>query len=213
MRDDEFLMISALTHLQYCERRFALVHIEQLWTENLFTMDGRNFHEKVHSQEGESRGEIRIERGLRVRSLKLGLFGVTDVVEFHHNSQIFPIEYKRGKEKADITDSVQLCAQAMCLEEMLGVDVPRGAIFYGQPRRRTQVEFDNELRSKVVELCEQARHMIETGVTPPPRFGKHCKNCSLVDECMPEISVNAEKGQAEKYIQKLLKEIVDETIA
>jgi len=205
-------MISALTHIQYCERRFALVHIEQIWAENLFTMEGRNFHEKAHSNEGESRGEIRIERGLRVRSLKLGLYGVTDIVEFH-NSLIFPVEYKRGKERPDIADKVQLCAQAICLEEMLGIDIPRGAIFYGQPRRRTQVEFDEELRAKVAELCEQARKMIETGKIPPPRFGSHCKNCSLVNECMPEVSGNPDKGQVEKYIQKLMKEAVDEATA
>ena len=218
--DSELLMISGLQHMIFCQRRWALIHIEQQWQENVLTIEGKQLHERADSGFSESRLELRIERSLRLRSLKLGLTGVADVIEFHRNEsegkvfwQPFPVEYKRGRERPDTGDSVQLCAQAICLEEMLGVDIPRGAIFYGQPRRRTQVEFDEELRKKVAELCEQARKMIETGKIPPPRLGSHCKNCSLVNECMPGISGNADKGQVEKYIQKLLKEAVDEATA
>ena len=215
--DTELVMISSLQHIVFCERQWALIHIEQQWQENVLTIEGKQLHERADSGLSESRSELRIERSLRLRSLKLGLTGIADVVEFHREDregkafwQPFPVEYKRGRERPDTGDSVQLCAQAICLEEMLGVDIPRGAIFYGQPRRRTQVEFDEELRVKVSELCERARRMIEAGAIPPPRLGKHCKNCSLVNECMPEISGNAEKGRAEKYIQKLLKEAIDE---
>lgn len=218
--DSELLMISSLQHMVFCQRRWALIHIEQQWQENVLTIEGKQLHERADSGFSESRPELRVERTLRLRSLKLGLTGVADVVEFHREEregvifwQPFPVEYKRGRERPDTGDTVQLCAQAICLEEMLGIDVPKGAIFYGQPRRRTQVEFDGELRSKVAELCERARDMIETGAIPPPRFGSHCKNCSLVNECMPEISGNTESGRAEKYIRKLLKEAADETTA
>jgi len=220
LSDTELLLISSLQHIVFCERQWALIHIEQQWQDNVLTVEGKQLHERADSGFSESRAELRIERSLRLRSLKLGLTGVADVVEFHREEREgnlfwlpFPVEYKRGRERPDTGDRVQLCAQAICLEEMLGVDIPRGAIFYGQPRRRTQVEFDEELRKTVAELCEQARKMIETGDIPPPRFGSHCKNCSLVNECMPEISGNADKGQAEKYIQKLLKEAVDEATA
>jgi CRISPR-associated exonuclease Cas4 len=213
-------MISSLQHIVFCERQWALIHVEQQWQENVLTIEGEQLHERADSGLSESRPELRIERSLRLRSLKLGLTGIADVVEFYREErngkvfwQPFPVEYKRGRERPDTGDSVQLCAQAICLEEMLGVDVPRGAIFYGQPRRRTQVEFDEDLRANVSELCIRAREMIEKGISPPPRFGNHCKSCSLVDECMPEISGNAERGQAEKYIQKLLKEVINEATA
>jgi CRISPR-associated exonuclease Cas4 len=218
--DSELLMISSLQHIVFCERQWALIHIEQIWQENVLTIEGKQMHENTDSGLSESRPELRIERSLRLRSLKLGLTGVADVVEFHREVregkvfwQPFPVEYKRGKKRPDVADEVQLCAQAICLEEMLGIDIPRGAVFYGQPRRRTQVEFGNELRARVAELCQHARQMIETGELPPPRLGSHCKNCSLLNECMPKITDSTEKGKAEKYIQKLLKEIADETIA
>lgn len=215
MRDDsELIMISSLQHIIFCERQWALIHVEQQWRENVLTMEGKQLHERADSGVSESRPGLQVVRTLRLRSLKYGLTGVADVVEFiGAERQPFPVEYKRGRERPDTGDTVQLCAQALCLEEMLGAKVPSGAIFYGQPRRRTQVEFDNELRSKVEELCAKARMLIETGTTPPPRLGKHCKNCSLVEECMPELNKNAEKSRASKYVDRLLREAQSETVA
>ncbi len=143
--EDDLFMISALQHYAFCPRQCALIHIEQAWLENRWTAEGRILHERVHEQEGESRAGVRIERGLPLRSLRLGLVGVADVVEFHPlpggGWQLFPVEYKRGKPKPDHCDEVQLCAQAMCLEEMMGVEVSQGALFYGKTRHRHDVAF------------------------------------------------------------------------
>jgi len=204
-------MISSLQHLVFCERQWALIFVEEQWHDNVLTVEGKQLHERADSKEIENRPEVRIVRTLRLRSLELGLSGIADVIEFHRNGVSgnncwlpFPVEYKRGKERPDIADEVQLCAQALCLEEMIGTDVPRGAIFYGQPRRRMPVEFTYELRETVRQLCEKARELLKTGVTPPPKFGKHCKNCSLVNECVPQI---AEKSRAALYVEKLLIEM------
>ena len=147
--EDELIQLSALQHLVFCERQCALIHIEQLWSENLFTAEGRIVHEKVDTANRESRGNIRIEYGVPMRSLRLGLIGKADVVEFHRNGDKwtpFPVEYKRGKPKGGNCDKVQLCAQALCLEEMLNVEIPEGSLFYGQTRRREDVTFDEKLR-------------------------------------------------------------------
>ena len=135
--EDDLLPISGLQHLLFCERQCALIHLEQVWAENRLTVEGKNMHDRVHEREAESRPGIRIVRALRLRSLRLGLTGMADVVEFHLDSGVrsqglpFPVEYKRGKPKADYSDSVQLCAQAICLEEMLSCTIPAGALFYG----------------------------------------------------------------------------------
>jgi CRISPR-associated exonuclease Cas4 len=209
--DQELIMISSLQHIVFCERQWSLIFVEQQWSDNVLTVEGKQLHEKADSNESENRPELRTVRTLRLRSLILGLTGVADIVEFHRVSRDctfiwtpFPVEYKHGKERPDIADEVQLCAQALCLEEMLSTSVPRGAIFYGQPRRRMPVEFTNELRETVRKLCEKARDLIKSGVTPPPKFGKHCKNCSLVNECVPQI---AEKSRASLYVEKLLIEM------
>jgi CRISPR-associated exonuclease Cas4 len=211
MNDEDLLPIRSLAQLEYCERRFSLMFLEMLWKENIYTIEGSALHETAHSGVSESRSGVETKRGLRLRSLSFGLTGVADIVEFHKNGENFngqslpfPVEYKHGKERPDIADEVQLCAQALCLEEMLQTDVPRGAIFYGQPRRRMPVEFTEELRETVKHLCEKAREFIKSGVTPPPKTGKHCKNCSLVNECVPQIS---EKNRAALYVEKLLIEI------
>ena len=188
--EDDLIMISALAHYHYCTRRCALIHIEQAWNENLFTAEGRIMHEKVHEQDRESRGSVRIEYGLPLRSLRLGLIGKADVVEFHRldkeTRQPFPVEYKRGKPKLDHCDMIQLCAQAMCLEEMLSISVPKGAIFYGRTRRRFDVSFDNALRNETEEAAKRARQLINSGITPPPVYEKRCESCSLIGECLPK---------------------------
>ncbi|MCX5814344.1 MAG: CRISPR-associated protein Cas4 [Proteobacteria bacterium] len=187
---DDLIMISALAHFYYCKRRCALIHIEQIWNENVFTAEGRIMHERVHEEGDESRGNVRIARGVPLRSLRLGLIGKADVVEFHRIDkqtwQPFPVEYKRGKPKPDYCDSVQLCAQAICLEEMLSVAVPQGALFYGKTRRRLDVAFDEVLRKETEETADKAHLLIASGTTPPPVYAKRCESCSLIGECLPE---------------------------
>ncbi len=174
--DDDLISISALAHFLYCPRRCALIHIEQIWVENAFTAEGRIMHDKVHEEGIETRCAVRISRGLRLRSLRLGLIGIADVVEFHRTGkgilQPYPVEYKRGKPKPDYSDKVQLCAQALCLQEMIDVDVPEGALFYGKTRRRTLVAFDDDLRGQTEQTARHARDLIMSGVTPPPAYAQ-----------------------------------------
>lgn len=196
--ESELLPISSLTHLSYCKRRFALVHIEQQWIENIFTAEGRTLHDRVHESETENRPGVRIVRGLRLVSYALGLVGQADVVEFYRGDkgivlpeadgqwQPFPVEYKRGKPKKDDSDSLQLCAQALCLEEMLQIEIPAGAFFYGKPRRRTDVTFDTRLRNLTRQTAAALHELFESRRTPRERYTKKCDNCSLHLQCMPE---------------------------
>jgi CRISPR-associated exonuclease Cas4 len=184
-------MLSALQHIVFCERQCALIHIEQLWTENIFTAEGKIMHEKADSNQYESRRNVRIDYSVPMRSLRLGLIGKADFVEFHRvedgSWRPFPVEYKRGKPKMDNCDKVQLCAQAICLEEMLNVEIPRGALFYGRTRRREEVVFDKDLRLETENAAKRVHVLIESGVTPTPEYGKKCKKCSLVDLCLPNV--------------------------
>jgi CRISPR-associated exonuclease Cas4 len=188
--EDDLIALSALQHFVFCERQCALIHVEQAWLENRLTAEGRLLHERVHEQEGESRAGVRIERGLPLRSLRLGLVGVADVVEFHPQPgggwRPFPVEYKRGKPKPDHSDEVQLCAQAICLEEMIGVEVPAGAMFYGKTRHRHDVVFDRALRDETEEIARKVHELIAARETPKPVFGKKCKQCSLLSLCLPK---------------------------
>jgi len=188
--EEDLIALSALQHFVFCERQCALIHVEQAWLENRLTAEGRLLHERVHEQEGETRSGVRIERGLPLRSLRLGLVGVADVVEFHPlptgRWRPFPVEYKRGKPKPDHSDEVQLCAQAMCLEEMIGVEVPHGAMFYGKIRRRHDVAFERALREETEEIARKVHELIAARETPKPVFGKKCKQCSLLSLCMPK---------------------------
>ena len=206
--EDDLIPISALQHVVFCERQCALIHVEQVWDENLFTAEGRVMHERVHERDRESRGDVRIERGVPLRSLRLGLIGKADVVEFHRNEggkwQPFPVEYKRGKPKADDCDKVQLCAQAMCLEEMLAMNVPCGALYYGKTRRRLDVTFDQFLREETERAAKRARELIQEGVTPKAVYDKKCKRCSLAAHCMPRLF--REKRSVEKYLARMVEE-------
>lgn len=213
-REDELIPISALQHLAFCERQCALIHVEQLWSENRLTAEGRILHDRVHEAGVESRRDLRVVRGLRLRSLRLGLTGVADVVEFHANPDgavvpglrgkwtPFPVEYKRGRPKADGCDDVQLCAQALCLEEMLNAVIAEGAFFYGQPRRRHPVAFDTALRMRTEELATRAHELIASGITPPVRYEKKCDACSLFDLCKPK-TVGSSKS-ARRYLGQML---------
>jgi CRISPR-associated exonuclease Cas4 len=190
--EDELIQLSALQHLVFCERQCALIHIEQLWSENLFTAEGRIMHDKVDTANRESRGNIRIEYGVPMRSLRLGLIGKADVVEYHRMDDgtwiPFPVEYKRGKPKMDDCDKVQLCAQAICLEEMLNVEIKKGALYYGRTRRREDVVFDEKLRLETEDAAKKVHALIESGMTPKADYSKKCKKCSLYEQCMPKIS-------------------------
>ena len=205
--EDDFIMLSALQHYAFCERQCALIHIEQAWSESGLTAEGRIMHEKVHEQDRESRGNVRTEYGLPLRSLRLGLIGKADVVEFHRTDkkswQPFPVEYKRGKPKVDHCDKIQLCAQAMCLEEMLSVSVVSGAIFYGRTRRRLDVSFDDALRKETEEAAEQAHKLIASGKTPPPVYEKRCDSCSLIGECLPKTI--GKKSLVKRYLERMVK--------
>ncbi|MDD2389675.1 MAG: CRISPR-associated protein Cas4 [Desulfobacterales bacterium] len=207
--EDDLLPISALQHLIFCERQCALIHIEQAWAENLFTAEGRVMHEHVHAENRESRGRIRIEHGMPLRSLRLGLIGKADVVEFHRQAdgswQPFPVEYKRGKPKKDNSDKVQLCAQALCLEEMLNTEVPEGALFYGKNRRRTDVVLDDTLRKLTEETAMRLHGLIASGHTPGAVYAKKCDSCSLAGMCLPK---TAGKGKSVKrYLSGVVREL------
>jgi CRISPR-associated exonuclease Cas4 len=219
--EDELLPISALQHLVFCERQWGLIHLEQLWTENALTAQGRVMHERVHDETIESRGDLKQVRGLAIRSLSLGLIGKTDLVEFHRLSvddphgivlpnagdhwQPVPVEFKRGRPKIDRCDEVQLCAQAMCLEEMLEVSIPSGALFYGQPKRRTEVLFDESLRRETLGAITRLHDLTREGKTPSAQFGKKCKSCSLLSQCLPE-TLN-KSLRVKTYIEQSLKMI------
>jgi CRISPR-associated exonuclease Cas4 len=203
--EEDLIQLSALQHFMYCERQCALIHIEQLWSENLFTAEGRIMHDKVDSAHRESRGKIRIEYGVPLRSLRLGLIGKADVVEFHRKDDSiwmpFPVEYKRGKPKPDDCDKVQLCAQAICLEEMLNVEIPEGALFYGQTRHRKDVVFDKKLRMETEDTATKVHELIASGITPKAEYSEKCKLCSLLNLCLPGVS-----RKASNYLMKAVEE-------
>jgi CRISPR-associated exonuclease Cas4 len=207
-QEDDYIQLSALQHYLFCPRQCALAYMEMVWAENSLTMQGHILHERVHETQREKRGDTIIVRGLRLSSARLGLNGQADVVEFHQISetrpeshrneqgcalpktrgtwQPFPVEYKRGKPKKDNCDAVQLCAQALCLEEMLNCVIPAGALFYGTNRRRQDVVFDDALRAET-ERCVTAVHeLFKSGTTPAPVANKGCSRCSLKEQCLPE---------------------------
>ncbi len=207
--EDDLLPLSALQHLIFCDRQCGLIHIEQAWDENRFTAEGRIMHERVHEEGEESRGKVRIARGVSLRSLRLGLIGKADVVEFHRMEggvwRPFPVEHKRGKPKPDDSDKVQLCAQALCLEEMLGTEVPSGAIFYGRTRHRLDVEFDEALREETERAAGQLHELIGSGITPKPVYNpEKCRSCSLMDRCLPQVL--RKKKSVRGYLTQMLEE-------
>jgi CRISPR-associated exonuclease Cas4 len=195
--EDDLLPLSGLQHLVFCERQWALIHIEQVWAENRLTAQGRVLHERAHEGGGDSWPGLRVARGLRLRSLRLGLSGQADVVEFHAAAEgvalagedglwrPFPVEYKRGRPKPDRSDEVQLCAQALCLEEMFESSIGAGALFYGAPRRRIEVAFSPELRSETELLAARMHRLYSERTTPHAIYSPKCDNCSLIVSCMP----------------------------
>jgi len=217
-KEDELLPISALQHLAFCKRQCALIHIEQAWVENQYTAEGRLLHEKAHDGKTEMREGVRITRTLPLRSLVLGLSGIADVVEFYPEEpgkgiklpevkgtwRPFPVEYKRGRQKIGPFDEIQLCAQAICLEEMLGAKIPEGALYYGLPRRRTIVPLSNEIRKLTKDTANELHSLIGKGQTPPPETGSKCERCSMKDLCLPE--VNCSKRKLSSYMKNFFRE-------
>lgn len=199
--EDDYLMLSGLQHFAYCRRQWALIHIEQQWAENERTVDGHLFHTVAHnSEKTEKRGDLLITRGLSVKSAKLGLAGICDVVEFHKAEdgislfsyeglwEPYPVEYKKGLPKENEADELQLCAQAMCLEEMLVCHIPCGSLFYGENRRRTVIDFTELLRTKVCDMAREMHDLWNKGYTPMVKPQKGCNACSLKEICMPKLS-------------------------
>ena len=199
--EDDLLPLSGLQHMAFCERQWALIHIEQQWDENPLTAEGRVLHEHVHESGAESRRTLVVVRGLPLHSFRLGLSGQADAVEFRATQpgdpggveledkpgrwSPFPVEYKRGKPKRQICDLVQVCAQGLCLEEMFGVPIPGGALFYATPRRRTEVAFTSELRRQTERLCVRMHELYLRRETPPPVYTRGCESCSLKTICLP----------------------------
>ena len=208
--EDDLLPLSGLQHLAFCERQWALIHLEQQWEENRLTAEGRKMHEHAHEQKEEWREGVRVSRGLAVRSLRLGLAAIVDVVEFRPQAQgpprPFPIEYKRGRPKPDRCDEVQLCAQALCLEEMVGVDVPSGAIFYGQPRRRTGVNFDGNLRAETEVLAQRLHTLYAARATPQAQYAPKCDRCSLLEVCLP--ATTGEGRSVARYLKNAISAVM-----
>jgi CRISPR-associated exonuclease Cas4 len=195
--EDDLLPISALQHVVFCERQAALIHLERMWSENAHTIEGTHMHGTAHEAGSLSRRDLRISRSLPLRSLRLGLAGVADVVEFRCAADgcelsgirgrwtPYPVEYKKGRRKKHNADAVQLCAQALCLEEMFAVRVVEGALFYGAARRRVAVAFDDDLRRATEKAAERFRAIFQSLVTPPPVWGPKCSQCSLIEDCRP----------------------------
>lgn len=198
--ENELVMISALEHWSYCPRQCALIYLEQTFDENLYTLRGRAVHERVDNPtSGESHG-VRVEQAVPLWSKRLGLVGKADVVEFHGDTP-YPVEYKHGPRREHEHDDLQVCAQAMCLEEMTGQEVPRGAIYHHSSRRRREVEFPVELRNGVEEAAAAIREMLRERCLPPPVNDKRCEHCSLQESCMP--AVVGEQGRAKTLVRGL----------
>lgn len=187
--EDDFIMISALQHYVYCSRQCGLIHVDDVWHENLFTVRGNILHEKVDTDTYETRGTLKTVRGLRIHSFNLGITGRCDVVEFRETENgidIMPVEFKSGEPKNDISDKVQLCAQSFCLEEMLNTKITKGAFFYGKIRRREVVEIDNELRLQTENIIDSVREIVSSKIIPKAEYASKCRNCSLQDICQPK---------------------------
>jgi CRISPR-associated exonuclease Cas4 len=235
--EDDLVPLSALQHLVYCERRCALVHVEGIWQDNVYTIEGEHLHSVVDEtgRRHESRGEVRVARGLTVRSLRLGLSGRADVVEFHRLDETalgppgggllaigcplgvapglwrpYPVEYKRGEAEDLQPYKVQLCAQALCLEEMLAVTVPEGALFEGAAQHRVVICFDAQLRAATEAASARVHELLSAEKTPAARKGPWCRKCSLLAACRPDAT--AGKKSARGYLRRLaLSGIADET--
>lgn len=215
--EEDYLILSEIQRYAFCPREWALTHIEQHWIDNVNTIDGNILHERVHNDWlTEKRSDVIITRGMKVVSHTLGITGVCDAVEFHASPDGIslsgrggkwlpvPVEYKRGKPKEHDADLLQLCAQALCLEQMLVCTIPKGFLYYHQTRRRMEVEFTPQLRSRVSELFGQMRQLKQRGHTPRVKPRAACKNCALFEVCVPQI---CKQTSIADYVRTLLQEV------
>ena len=215
--EEEFLALSGIQHFRFCRRQWALIHIEDRWAENYWTVDGSLMHKNAHDNSyRESRADKIITRGVSVFSPTLGVSGQCDVLEYHQGTDgipiagkgglwlPFPVEYKRGKPREDGADELQLCGQAMCLEEMLCCDIPKGALFYGETRHRKEIPFTEELRMEVKETLREMHDLFRRGHTPKVKPSKSCNACSLKELCMPELM---KTQSVYVYLSKALEEL------
>ena len=191
---DTRVMLSAIEHYVYCPRQCALIHLEQTFDENIYTLRGQTVHENVDVPSEHELNGVRFERAMPLWSEKLDLTGKADMVEFHGDVP-YPVEYKSGRVRRGDSEKIQLCAQALCLEEMLGVPVPEGALYWYGSRKRVPVVFDEPLRCRTLDVIEQTRTLLESGIVPPPVDDERCENCSLRASCLPEL---AERSSLEK---------------
>lgn len=199
-QDQDLVPISALEHFSYCPRQAALIYLEAIWEENLYTLRGRFVHEQVDEPGEESREGVRVERSLPLWSRRLGLVGKADIVEFHGPNP-YPVDYKHGPRRQKEHDDLQLCAQAVCLEEMTGVPVPRGAIFHATSKHRREVEFDDHLRQRLREAVAGLRRLLQQTALPHAPNDARCRNCSLKTSCLP--SVFAEPQRVARFLSTL----------
>jgi len=215
---EELLPLSGIQHFLFCRRQWALIHIENQWRDNVLTVEGKLLHERVDDPYfTEVRGDLIIARSVPVASYRLGLSGICDLVEFRLSEDGVklpgrdglyvpaPVEYKRGKPKRDPIDEGQLCAQAMCLEEMLAVDIPQGFLYYGQTRHRENVELSSSLRKLVADACAEMHSYFSRGHTPSVRITKACRSCSLADVCLPLLQKH--KMTASRYIEEYIENV------
>lgn len=216
MNDENFLQLSGLQHYIFCPRQWALIHIENQWAENFRTVDGSLMHQNAHdAQKRTRRGDLLTIRAVRIHSRQLGVSGECDVVEFRQAPdgvpllgedglwQPYPVEYKRGSRKDGDCDAAQLCAQAMCLEEMLCCTIPEGSLFYGEERHRQVIAFTPELRTLVETSCQEMHALREAGRTPRAKMKKSCNACSLKDLCLPKLP---RVGSVQDYLNSALEE-------
>lgn len=214
---EDFLQLSGLQHFRFCRRQWALIHVENQWAENFRTVDGAIMHQNAHDSEfRESRGDRIITRGVSIFSPTLGVSGQCDVLEYHRGDcgipikdrdglwQPYPVEYKRGSPREDTGDALQLCGQAMCLEEMLCCDIPEGALYYGEIRRRIPVTFTQELRQEVRDLLAQMHDLYRRGHTPKVKPTKSCNACSLKELCLPKLM---KARSVSDYLQNAMEEL------
>ncbi len=219
--EEEYVLLSGIQHMAFCERQWALIYIEQAWAENVRTIEGHHLHERVDDPfEDETRRDLKVVRAMPLVSKTLGLRGVADVVEFHREKVAIegyacvlddadgfwrpePIEYKRGRPKPDDRDAVQLCAQAIALEEMMNVVIRSGHLYYGQTRHREPIVFDSALRKRTRELAQNMHRLLNDGKTPKARKGKHCRLCSLVGICQPKLTLKS--APVSDYLERMNK--------
>lgn len=205
--EEDYLQLSGLQHFAFCRRQWALIHLEQQWAENLLTVQGGILHEKAHDGDSrELRGDVLTTRGMKIHSPTLGVSGECDIVEFRRSPDgitlsgregiwlPYPVEYKRGSPKTNDADRLQLCAQGMCLEDMLCCDIPEGAVFYGETRRREVVAFTEELRGIVREYLAEMHELYRRKYTPKVKPGKSCNACSLREICLPKLGRHKNVG-------------------